>query len=683
MKKSKIIAIIIFIILLTVGGIFGYYYFIKKDVNTTLTVAEKQWIESNKNKVYDIEILTDIPILNFEGKGVILDFLADIEEDTGIKFNKIVSLDNSSTKGEYGFVKMNKVDEKDILLFQDYYVLLSKNSSNYFNTKELKNKKVGVLSNLIDKTSNYLTGSENLSYQAYETEELLINALTSGMVDLISLPRLDSLKTVLASKEVTIAFHMTDYKDNYVINLGSDDRLNTILKKYFKKWESNNFESKFNDYLTSNYFSLSDLTDKEKATLKSKTYIYGYIPELPLEGLKNNKLVGYNARVLRKFVAATGIKVEFSSKHSNLKDLLKGFNNNEIDIYYGINNNEDYKVDVYKTIAPFSKEGAIISHIKNKTDINSLASLEGISVMTINDSYYKSMVSSRGANAQGYDNVNSLLKNINENSIIVVDLNTYNFYKTSDFKNYKLDATFNMDKTLGFNIRNISANQVFAEYFNFYLTFVNKKEIINDVNSSLLVISTKTNIFIHLLTLLGGIVVLMFAIFGLYKYLHTKTKQVLKLTRNDKIKYIDVLTSLKNRAYLNDNIDYWDSSEVYPQSIVVVDLNNIAYINDNYGYQEGDNVIKEAANILIKTQQENSEIIRTSGNEFLIYLVGYEEKEITSYVKLLNKEMKSVAHGFGSAIGYSMILDQIKTVDDAINEATIQMREVKEEQAEE
>ena len=140
-----------------------------------------------------------------------------------------------------------------------------------------------------------------------------------------------------------------------------------------------------------------------------------------------------------------------------------------------------------------------------------------------------------------------------------------------------------------------------------------------------------------------------------------------------------MLTSLKNRNYLNDSIEKWDASEVYPQSIVIVDLNNVAYINDNYGHNEGDNVIKEAANILIKNQLEQSELIRTSGNEFLIYLVGYEEKQIVSYIRKLSKEFKELEHGFGAAVGYSIISDGLKTVDDAINEATLDMKTNKEE----
>ena len=117
----------------------------------------------------------------------------------------------------------------------------------------------------------------------------------------------------------------------------------------------------------------------------------------------------------------------------------------------------------------------------------------------------------------------------------------------------------------------------------------------------------------------------------------------------------------------------------HPQSIIIVDLNNIAYINDNYGHQEGDEVIKQAANILINNQMPNSDIIRTNGNEFLIYLVEYDEKQVASYIKKLTKEFKELAHGFGAAIGYSMITDGIKTIDDAVNEATLDMRNNKEE----
>ena len=37
-----------------------------------------------------------------------------------------------------------------------------------------------------------------------------------------------------------------------------------------------------------------------------------------------------------------------------------------------------------------------------------------------------------------------------------------------------------------------------------------------------------------------------------------------KILTENKIKYIDMLTSLKNRNYLNSAIEKWDESEIYP-----------------------------------------------------------------------------------------------------------------------
>ena len=88
--------------------------------------------------------------------------------------------------------------------------------------------------------------------------------------------------------------------------------------------------------------------------------------------------------------------------------------------------------------------------------------------------------------------------------------------------------------------------------------------------------------------------------------------------------------------------------------------------------------IKKAASTLIVNQEPNTDIIRTDGNEFLVYMVGYSEKDVISYTRKIYKELKELPYGYGAAIGYSMIMDDIKTVDDAINEATIDMRNKKE-----
>ena len=157
-------------------------------------------------------------------------------------------------------------------------------------------------------------------------------------------------------------------------------------------------------------------------------------------------------------------------------------------------------------------------------------------------------------------------------------------------------------------------------------------------------------------------------------YLYAKEKKkVKKVKKEDRHKYTDLLTGLKNRNYLNKKVPEWEASNVYPQAVVMIDLNNIKYINDNYGHEEGDNVIVKSASILVNSQLENTEIIRTDGNEFLVYLVGYSEKQVATYSLKLEKEMKALPHEFGACVGYSMIFDEIKSLDDAINEATLEM----------
>ena len=96
-----------------------------------------------------------------------------------------------------------------------------------------------------------------------------------------------------------------------------------------------------------------------------------------------------------------------------------------------------------------------------------------------------------------------------------------------------------------------------------------------------------------------------------------------------------------------------------------IDINRVKELNDTYGHEEGDRQIQAVANVLIKTQVDNSEIIRTDGNEFMVYMVGYSEKQILSYMKKLVKEFKNLPYNYGVAMGFSMIEDDTKLVEDA------------------
>ena len=55
-----------------------------------------------------------------------------------------------------------------------------------------------------------------------------------------------------------------------------------------------------------------------------------------------------------------------------------------------------------------------------------------------------------------------------------------------------------------------------------------------------------------------------------------------------------------------------------------------------------------------------------------------KEKQISNYIFKLNKEIKKLPYEFGAEFGFSMIQDDIKTIEDALNEAVEDMKKNKE-----
>ena len=374
------------------------------------------------------------------------------------------------------------------------------------------------------------------------------------------------------------------------------------------------------------------------------------------------------------------MEVTFQS-YPSVGRLREAFSNGKIDFYFDKYNKAKYDLDTYLTVSPYDEQIVVVSKYGNNINVNSANSLTGESVLTLKNTKIEAELEKVKANIKSYDRLEDLMANMNDNSVVVIDEATYNFYKESNFRDYKVDARYALNGNYGYMIRDINNNEVFEKYFDFYLSFINEKSLINTGYYNALNATSTSGLLKTIVTSICSILVLIVAFLLGSRFMpnRTKKRKINNMKKEDKLKYVDMLTSLKNRNYLNENIELWDASEVYPQSIIIVDLNNIAYINDNYGHQEGDEVIKQAANILINNQMPNSDIIRTNGNEFLIYLVEYDEKQVASYIKKLTKEFKELAHGFGAAIGYSMITDGIKTIDDAVNEATLDMRNNKEE----
>lgn len=673
MNKRKNVIIITSIILAIFIFLITYFLLTKQDKNTTLTILDRQWIESHKNNRIDIEITPDVPVFNYNGEGVFFDFLESFEKDTSLEFNRVTIKDDSNS---YAFKIVENLGKNDILVYKDNYVLTSKTNKKYSNLSEIENITIGVLKEDLDDANTYLKGSKNISLKTYEDMDSLYGSLEEETNAIIILKNyhLDDI----VKNDLYINYNLSDYARYYVLSLGSDDKLNSIIKKYYKKWYNENYKNAYQDNFSDSYFLYKGIAERDKTDFRGKRYSYGFVVNPPYDLLIDDSLIGINASILRDFSKMADIEISFE-EYKNSEDLLKKFNANKVDFFFNNLEVSKYDMDVFNTVSTFDEKICYVSSINNDIIINSVNSLKNIKVKVLKGSKISSYLQKNKIEVKEYDNIKDLISSLDDDSVMAIDKEVYNYYVRSSLSKYKIDFEETIGEEYNFTIRDINENEIFNDFFNFYLSFIDEKSNLNSSYNKLFTTKSNKKILFELALYLLAIIGIIEIIYEIIKLVSKLKNSKNNISKEHKLKYVDMLTSLKNRNYLNDNIEKWDNSEVYPQTIIVVDLNNVAYINDNYGHQEGDNLIKEAANILIKSQISNTEIIRTNGNEFLIYMVGYDEKQVIAYIRKLNKEFKELAHGFGAAIGYSTINDAIKTIDDAVNEATLDMRNNKEE----
>ena len=664
-KKGIIITCIIIIIVIIIGLI---TYNILND-NNKLTSSEKKWINDNIKTVQNINVLNDVNIFGNTGSGVFYEFINDLELETKLDINPVTFNMNENPQG----LTLNSktiLNDNDQIFYTDHYVLVGTKDEIIANYTNLIDRKIGVLKSDLSYISSFLNNESELTLVSFDNKEKLLSGInTEKEVDYLIVPLTVYLDAILEN-DLYIVKHLSDIKYYYTIS-GNDSKLTNIVKKFYNNWASENLDAYFKREEFSLFTNELNITETEVDSMQSVVYNYGFINNSPYEVIMSGNYGGIIAMYLSDFKEFSNIDINFT-KYRNLDRFKKAINNKEIDLYFNYYNlQDDYKKINSKIIVSYS----IIANKSNNIVINSLNSLANQTVYVEEDSVISNYLASiNNINIKTYKNDKELKKLNKKDVIIVLDKNIFNLYSGSNLSNYTERYTNIFNNTYNFKSKNESA---FYKLFNKYVMSLDTDEMIYEgmYNHNLTVKagSILGNIAKYILLTLAA-----FAIIFIIFYKSSKRIKIAKKIRKEnKMKFIDQLTSLKNRNYLNEYINNWNNNTVYPQTMIVIDLNNIQFINDTLGYEEGDKQIKAAANVLIKTQLDNSDIMRTDGNEFLIYLVGYTQKQVTNYIHKLNKEFKKLPYAYGAEFGYSIINDSIKTVEDAIIEATEEMKNQK------
>ena len=661
-KTKKIIISVISSILIVALGIFIYYKFFY-DANK-LNINEKEWLNNKKTSVISFNVPGDLNVFSASGKGVFYDFLDGFEKEYEVTLNKNVINDNNSL----GFVVSKDINKNDLLIYKDHYVIVGKNSIDIKDILDFNGSNIGGLAQDIALiNSNYKT---NITFTPSDNKESLLTSLKDDNVKYILVPLNEYIDEILTNN-YHIVYHLDDLIKNYYIHLGDDKTLNGIVTKYYNNFIKNDYENSYYTNLNSLFVSKLNISEIELDNLTSKSYVYGFVNSTPYQTLSSSKYGGKIIAYLEDFSKFSNVDFTYT-KFKNSNELTKAFNKEKVDLLFYNSSYEINNVDINTNI---NDKYYIISPINNAFKVSNINDLNNIDIYVLNNSKLASnLINNKNINLKYAKNEKDLIKLSKKNKLIAISSDTYDYLKNSKIKNYQIVYTgYNSN----YKFKYLKNNDTFYKLFSSYINYLSDY----NMNNNGLLSYSKAESNGNLISMVAKYILLVIAvtilIIGIYITSKKHVKLNTKIKKDEKLKFVDMLTSLKNRNYLNERIASWNQNTIYPQGIIVIDLNNIKYLNDTFGHEEGDKQIMAAANILHQTQLDNTEIMRTDGNEFMVYLVGYNEKQVVNYLKKLVKEFKELPYEYGAAFGFSMIVDDLKLIDDAINEATIQMRENK------
>ena len=376
MKKKWIIIIPLVIAILVFAGL--YYIFNREDKNS-FTISENKWIKEHSSTIIDFNILNDYPV--FGENGVFREFINKFSEDTGFEFNIVPYLKESEVNSTgYRFRLLNNNDnlgENDILLQDDVYVLMGKDTNKYDSIKEIPTVTIGILSSDSDEVIYYLKSNSSIKYKTYDSSDDMFSDYESGSVDNIIIPNTMYLNKTITSDKYNIQYVFTELKKKIVLTLAdgnNNQKMNTIVRKYFNNFKKNYYVEMYNSSLLNYYVSAFKVNDKEKAEFLTKTYVYGYVENYPYEVKEKNSLSGIAAEYVKRMVRLGNSDFITYKKYNSIEALKKAIEQKEVDIYF---NYFDYENSAYQaTKSPFIEKFVVLADVSDNYVVNTFEAMK-------------------------------------------------------------------------------------------------------------------------------------------------------------------------------------------------------------------------------------------------------------------------------------------------------------------
>jgi len=149
-----------------------------------------------------------------------------------------------------------------------------------------------------------------------------------------------------------------------------------------------------------------------------------------------------------------------------------------------------------------------------------------------------------------------------------------------------------------------------------------------------------------------------------------------------KLQYLsmhDMLTGLYNRTFFEEELARWEHSRQFPFSIVVADINRLKQTNDREGHAAGDELLRQAAQVLKTAFRAEDVVARIGGDEFAILLPSADAAaaeqalaRVRRFLAAHNAQGRALPMGFAlgtaTANGHGSLTSVLKDADQRMYE---------------
>ena len=146
----------------------------------------------------------------------------------------------------------------------------------------------------------------------------------------------------------------------------------------------------------------------------------------------------------------------------------------------------------------------------------------------------------------------------------------------------------------------------------------------------------------------------------------------------------DSMTGVRNKHAYSENESLLNrqiqAGEIQKLGVIVGDVNGLKYVNDTRGHAAGDQLIKDACNLICETFVHGA-VFRIGGDEFVVLIQGHGFDTMTEAINEMNRKVEAniKENKVVISIGYAVLTPEDHQLRDIFDRADQMMYDRKKE----